>query len=330
MRYFFIFIMFFAGCLFADKYELGHGYKISNALTMGAYFSIDYTDGKSIDKLRLDDMAVLAYGNLPSNFSYLVELEAAPFYIKDYKNGTSQTNTTAHRERMYLNYSHSDMFNYRLGKFITPIGYWNLIPINVLRDTSSNPLYSDMMFPKFVTGTETYGYLDKDGEIKYHIFAQVTDDIDKNYINIKNDLFLGASLGYEISDEIDVGSSIGYYETYEKKDVSLMEVNARYDNYPFLLQTEWAYTNIQNNVLSSNAYQVGGYLQGRYNINYKNAFVSRYEYFKDTQKNVMSKNHIAIIAYSYRPSYSISIKGEYQLNSDSYLNKSIISFSVLF
>ncbi len=330
MKYLVIFVMFFASYLFADKYELGHGYKINNALNMGAYFSLDYANGKSIDRLRLDDMAVLAYGNLPSNFSYLAELEAAPFYIKDYKNGTSQTNTTPHKERMYLNYSYSDMLNFRLGKFITPIGYWNLEPINVLRDTDSNPLYAQNMFPKFVTGIETYGYLDEDGRTQYHLFGQSTDDIDKNYINIQNDFFIGASVGYEISDEIDVGSAVGYYETYTKKDVSLVEANTKYDNYPFLLQTEWAYTSIQNNVLNSNAYQVGGYLQGMYNINPKNALVSRYEYFKDTQKNVMSENHIGIIGYSYRPFYAVSIKGEYQFNSDSYLNKAIISLSVLF
>ena len=110
----------------------------------------------------------------------------------------------------------------------------------------------------------------------------------------------------------------------------MVEANTKYDNYPFLLQTEWAYTSIQNNVLNSNAYQVGGYLQGMYNINPKNALVSRYEYFKDTQKNVMSENHIGIIGYSYRPFYAVSIKGEYQFNSDSYLNKAIISLSVLF
>ncbi len=330
MKYFFLFILLFTSYLFADKYELGHGYRVNNTLNMGAYFSLDYTNGKSIDRLRLDDMALLAYGNLPSNFSYLSEFEAAPFYIRDYKNGTSQTNSTPHRERMYLNYSSSDRLNFRLGKFITPIGYWNLEPINVLRDTDSNPLYSLTMFPKFVTGAQMYGYLDEDELIKYHLFAQATDDIDKNYINIQNDFFLGASLGVDISDEINIGSAVGYYETYAKKDVSLLEANAKYDNYPFLLQTEWAYTSIQNNLLYSKAYQVGGYVQGMYNLNPENALVGRYEYFKDTQKNVMSKNHIAIIGYSYRPLYAVSIKGEYQFNSDAYLNQAIISLSVLF
>lgn len=316
--------------LLAQEYELGRGYKVVDVFNLGTYFSVDYSKGKNVDKFRLDDVAVLAYGILPANFSYLVELEAAPFYVKDYQNGTSQTNSTPHKERMYLDYAASDIFNFRVGKLITPIGYWNLEPINVLRDTTSNPLYSYKMFPKFVTGLDTYGYVDEDARVQYHLFLQATEDIDKNYINIRNDFFVGGSLGYEVTDELDVGASLGYYETYEKKEVSLVEANAKYDNYPFLLQTEWAYTNIQDNVFSLNAYQLGGYLQGMYNFNVRHALVGRYEYFKDTQKQSECREHIGIVGYSYRPVYAVSIKGEYQFHSNSSKNQAIISFSVLF
>lgn len=329
-NFFVLVCVFLYTLLFAESYELGHGYKIDDALNLGAYFSLDYSKGKNIDKAQLSDVAVLAYGTLPANFSYLVELEAAPFYVKDFQNDTSQTNSTPHRERMYLDYATSDMFNFRVGKLITPIGYWNLEPINVLRDTTSNPLYSYRMFPKFVTGLDTYGYADEDTRVQYHLFLQATEDIDKDYINIRNDFFVGGSLGYEVTDELDVGASLGYYETYEKKEVSLVEGNAKYESYPFEVQTEWAYTAIHNNVLNANAFQIGGYLQGMYSFNPQNALVSRYEYFQDTQVATKSKNHIGIIGYSYRPVYAVSIKGEYQFNSDSSLNKAIISLSVLF
>ena len=312
------------------KYELGHGYKIDDALNIGAYFSLDYAKGDSVDRARLDDVAVLAYGNFLSNFSYLVEFEASPLYKKDYKNDTSKTNAQFYYERMYLNYTYSESLNFRVGKLITPIGYWNLEPINVLRDTSSNPLYSYKMFPKFVTGLDTSGYVNEEGSLNYHFFMQVTDDLDKNYINIRNDLFVGGVLEYEVSYAVNGGVSLGYYETYENKDVLLVQANAKYDNYPYLVQTEWAYTNITNNNLNTKEYQVGGYLQGMYNLNPKHALVARYEYMKDTQVNQDSKNHIGVFGYSYRPVYAISIKGEYQVNSDAYLNQIFISLSVLF
>ncbi len=330
MKFFILLLLLFSSVIRAQEYQLGHGYKINNALNIGAYFSADYAKGKEVDKARLDDVAILVYGNFLSNFSYLVEMEASPFYTNDYKNNSSQTHSEFHYERMYVNYSHSELINIRLGKLITPIGYWNLEPINVLRDTSSNPLYSYKMFPKFITGANSNGYMNEDGSLKYHLFLQATDDIDKDYINIRNDFFIGGALDYEVSYEIDLGASLGYYETYENKDVSLLQVNAKYDNYPYLVQTEWAYTHIQNNTISASEYQFGGYFQGMYNINPKHAIVSRYEYFKDEQSNINSKNNILILGYSYRPIYALSIKGEYQFNSDSRLNQTLISFSVLF
>lgn len=326
-----LFILFFIILSFlkADDYKLGHGYKISDELHLGGYFSLDYSKGKNVDKFRLDDVAILAYGNIYPKLSYFVELEAAPFYTKDYKNNTSKTKNKFHYERAYINYNSSEMFNFRFGKLISPIGYWNLEPINVLRDTSSNPLYSSKMFPKFLTGLDTNGYINEDHTLKYHLFIQVNDDLDEEYINIKNNLFIGSALDYELSDEINLGTSIAYFETKDiHKNISLAQVNAKYNNYPFLIQTEWAYTDISNKTFNRNDFQFGGYVQGMYNFNMQHAIVNRYEYFKDTQTN--TKENIGIIGYSYRPMYSISLKAEYQFNSNSDLSKSLISFSVLF
>jgi len=321
--------IFLISLLFAEDYQLGQGLKINDNLNIGAYFSTDYTKGDEIDRYRLDDVAILAYGNLTPRFSYLIEFEAAPFYTKDFENGTSNWDRQFHYERAYIDYGYSEMFSFRGGKQITPIGYWNLEPINVLRDTSSNPLYSYKMFPKFVTGIDTYGYINEEMSLQYHLFLQVTEDLDSDYININSDLFTGVSLEYEATEELSIGGSLGYYETTEiQKDISFIQANVKYTQYPFLVQTEWAYTDIDNKTFDTNAFQVGGYIQNLYHINIQHAIIGRYEYFKDTQVNL--ENHIGVFGYSYRPKYAISIKAEYQVNSDSKFSKSIISFSVLF
>lgn len=327
--------IYFAICLgsvvFGDSYALGHGYKFNDALNVGAYFSVDYAKGDSIDRLRVDDLAVLAYGNFLSNLSYLVEFEAAPFYVQDYKNDTSESNPQPHYERLYLNYTYSDAINLRLGKLITPIGYWNLEPINVLRDTSSNPLYSEAMFPKFVSGADLSGFIDQNNRLTYHVFLQATDDLDPDYINIRNDFFTGLALNYNINYETDIGASVDYYKTKDNRDVAMAQINAKYDGYPFSMQTEWAYNNIQNKNDDSDAYQFGGYLQGMYNFTMEHALVGRYEYFKDTQLHAeLAEDNIGIIGYSYRPWYAVSLKGEYQIHSQSQRNRAFISFSVLF
>ncbi len=332
MKLFFMGVFLLSILLQAEDYKLGQGVQLSKELTLGAYFSTDYSKGTGIDRARLDDIAVLAYGVLSSKLSYLLELESAPTYVKDYKNNSSQKKLKFHYERAYADYMYSDAFSLRVGKFITPIGYWNLEPINVLRDTSSNPLYSSLLFPKFVTGVDVHGYTNIDDTLQYHLYVQVTNDVDEDYINIKNNLFLGTSLNYDFSNEINLGTTLGFFKTKEiKKDVYFAQINAKYDNYPYLIQTEWAYTDIKNKTLVSKAKQFGGYLQGIYNFTNQHAIVSRYEYFRDTQITAFPREqHIGIIGYSYRPVYAISMKAEYQFNSHSELNKAIVSFSVLF
>jgi hypothetical protein len=332
MKNFIIFIFFFSVLTQAGEYTLGQGLQINKQLNIGAYFSTDYSKGSNIDKARLDDVAFLAYGNLSPNFSYLAELESAPTYIKDYKNHSTQKNLKFHYERAYVSYTYSDNLSLRFGKFITPIGYWNLEPINVLRDTSSSPLYSSLMFPKFVTGIGTNGYINEDDTLTYHLYLQVNNDIDEEYINIKNNFFLGSSLGYDVSNTFNIGGTLGYFKTKDIiKDVSLTQINAKYDNYPYLVQTEWAYTDIHNKTFLTKAMQFGGYIQGMYNLTQKHAIVGRYEYFKDTQLSTIdAKQHIAVVGYSYRPIYAVSLKAEYQFNSHQKLDKAIFSFSVLF
>ena len=315
--------------LFAEEYQLGRGYKINDALHVGGYFSTDYTFSNGNNAFALDDVAVLAYGNLTPKLSYFVELEAAPFYTKDFTRNDSTTNLTFHYERVYVDYSISEMFNLRLGKQITPIGYWNLEPINVLRDTSSNPLYSRIMFPKLITGLNVYGYLDEDNQLNYSLFIQNNKDLDEEYINIKNDYFYGLTLNYETQTSFSFGGTVARYKTKEvPKTVNLVELNAKYDNYPFLLQTEFAYNDIETLAIHKKMHQFSGYIQGKYDFSPKHAVIVRYEYIDDDL--VTQENHIGVIGYSYRPIYPISIKAEYQLNSDVNYNKAIISFSVLF
>jgi len=328
MKFFITFALLFV-FLKADSYKIGQGLKLDDTLHIGGYFSTDYTTSDLKRQYRLDDVALLAYGRLSSSLSYLIELEAAPFYVKDYKLDTSTSDKEFHYERAYLNYNYSEMFNIRIGKQITPIGYWNLEPINVLRDTSSNPIYSYKIFPKLLTGVDLFGYLDEENTLTYHLFMQNNKDLDEEYINIPNDYFFGISFGYDISPQINIGGSVGRYTIkYEDKDVDFIQFNAKYDSDLLMLQTEWAYNSVDNKIVNTSNYKLSGYLQALYNFNMHHAMIGRYEYYNDNE--IDNVEHMAIIGYSFRPIYSVSLKAEYQMNSDSSLSKSIISFSVLF
>ena len=313
---------------FLHAYEMGKGYKIDDMLSVGGYFSTDYTYGEDTSVARLDDVAILGYGNISDELSYLVEFEAAPFYYRDFENDTDEFDKKFHYERLYFDYKYSSPLNIRVGKQIAPIGYWNLEPINVLRDTSSNPKLSSELFPKFLSGIDIYGYLPNSDSLSYHLFGQKTKDLDEEYINIQNKHFFGLSLENEQDYDFSYGGSLGQYIEYNKDEVYFAQINAKYDVDAFSIQCEAAINRKNVHADASIKYKYAAYLQTLYRINENHMLVGRYEYFED--EYLEDVEHIGVFGYSYRPIYPVSIKLEYQTNSHSSLNKSIISFSVLF
>lgn len=321
-----VFLWFSIVSLQAQEYQLGHGVKLADALNLGAYFSTEYEYKEDEEKAKVDDIAFLMYGQLNERLSYLVELEAASFYEYDFKNHKSTRNTTFRTERLYFDYAESDNLSIRAGKFITPIGYWNLEPINVLRDTTSNPVYASAMFPKFVTGVNANGYLPMDGSIRYNIFAQATRDIDEEYMNILNDHFFGASAEKEFSSEWTAGLSIGEFITLTNKKYHFLGCNAKYDAYPFKLFGEGI---IRTSDDAHEQYSKAMYLQGSYNYSLEHMLVTRYEYYKEEELS-KSGESLFLLGYSYRPIYPVSIKAEYQWHTLKEQDKFLVSFSVIF
>jgi hypothetical protein len=326
MRVFFL--LFFLTSAIIQAYNLGRGYEIDKKLHLGGYFSTDYSISKDERLFRLDDVAVMAYGDLSDELSYMVELEAAPVYTYEYKNKNETNSLRFHKERFYIDYKISQNLNIRAGKQITPIGYWNLEPINVLRETSSNPKLSREIFPKFVSGIDLYGYVPNFESLTYHLFGQNNKDLDEEYINIKNSHFFGFSLENEVDYDFSYGGSLGEFISDDNKRSRFLQLNAKHDFHPFYLQYEAAISSITDNTTNQKSSTFASYIQSEYKIDMKNSIIGRYEYYKDNLAD--DKQHIGIIGYSYRPLYSVSLKSEYQFNSNSDLNKFIISFSVLF
>ena len=312
--------------VFSNEYEIGYGYKVNDKLHVSGYISTEYSVGNEYNEFEFDDIALLAYGRLTAKLSYFLELEASSIYTYNFDTDTSMKNTITHIERAYLDYSFSNRYKMRVGKQITPIGYWNYEPINVLRDTTSSPVYSFRMFPKLLSGIDLYGSIMEDNHLNYHVFIQASKDLDEEALNIRSEYFYGLVLNYDIDNFTSVGASIGNYKVKNTNEiVNIFQVNAKYGNDIGEVQTEFAYNTVTDDILDTTKDSFIGYIQGKYIINEKHALVSRYEYINDYRIS-----HIGILGYSYRPIYAISFKAEYQVHSESTYDKALMSFSVLF
>ncbi len=313
------------------EYQLGRGFKFSDALIVGGYLASEFESNDAGESFAVDDLAVLVYGDITPNLSYMAELESAELYKYDFAASTEHWNRSAAIERLYIDYHLSDRFSMRVGKQIMPIGYWNLQPINVLRETTSNPVYSSSMFPKFLTGVDVYGYAPFDEALNWHFYVQATKDLDDSYINIASDRHYGLSVNRVMSSQWQLGGSIGKFWRVDGTEVSYLQANARFEYEDFTASMEGIVQDDGINgtdEVTTNAF----FVQGEYALNFRHKIIARYERFKTLDLRLAGQAHqqIKTVGYSYRPVYPVSFKVEYQWHSDSANDRLLASFAVLF
>jgi hypothetical protein len=320
-------LVLFLFSTYAQAYELGRGAQINDHINVGGYFSTEFESNRQDERFTLDDVAVMAYGDINPMISYLAEFEAIGFYHKNFSDGSEGGSQKFHIERLYGDLWMSDDFNIRFGKQIAPIGYWNMEPINVLRDTTSSPLYSKLLFPKFLTGIDINGYVPQSDGLRYHLFAQNNRDLDEEYINIPNTHFYGLAIEKEFSIEWSGGGSIGEYITLTNQRTRFLQTNVKYDDTTWQLMAEALIASNEHNDREDKA-SLSGYVQAMYHYTPAHAVVGRIEHYNDHYSDY--KDTILTLGYSYRPLYPISLKSEYQWHSQNDENRALCSFSVLF
>ncbi|MCC1498345.1 hypothetical protein [Alcanivorax sp. 1008] len=310
-----------------DGYQLGRGYHISEALTVGGYFSAEYKKSDTEDYLTLEDLAVLGYGKLSDKLSYLVELESVDFYKVDFEADTDRANTKPAVERLYVDYDYADVASFRIGKQLTPVGFWSRQPINVLRETTSSPLLTSQMFPRFLSGIDANGFLPFDESISYHLYMQANGDIDDRYVNIDVDKHFGISLEKELFEGVQLGGSVGWFEEANEDTTRYGAISARYKKGATTVTSEAVWVSSDRLALPA-ADASAVYLQWEYGFAPKHTIVSRVEYLDDNRVNDQAR--IGVIGYSFRPVYPVSLKAEFQADADSNNDLFLTSLSVLF
>ena len=259
----------------------------------------------------------------------MAEFEYKAFYVKTLTNGSSQTqrDTRLHIERLYADYNHDENYSFRLGKYNSPIGFWNLLPVNVLRDTTSNPISTNIVFPKFTTGLDASYSSFNGGELKIDLMAQHNEDLDDFYNNYKIDEHYAFGVAYEKDDytlKVNGGhfSKIGSANQIEDLNYALL--SAKYDTEQYQIMGELGAQRSSDKATTPYA----GYLQGLYRVTPKHIAVLRAEAYKDNVANL--KEEMAVFGYAYRPLYPIALKAEYQLHSNHNEDQILLSLSVMF
>ena len=294
---------------------------------VGGYFSGEYSKSDDYQHYSIDDIAFLGYGSY-SKFSYLIELEFKEFYVKSREEEFTET-TQDHRlylERVYLDYHLNENYMFRLGKYNSPIGFWNLLPINVLRETTSSPVSTTNIFPKFTTGINATYSTYQEGELKVDLLVQHNDGLDELYNNYNIDRHYSLGLTYE-KENLSLKANGGYFHLDDReyaKSRYYMMLSGKYESESYQFLAELGSQRSQDDFTTKYA----GYLQGLYRITDQHIAIARVESYDDKLSDVT--DHIMIVGYTYRPLYPIAIKSEYQFHSQGKQDQFLFSFSMLF
>jgi len=214
----FIFLSFFSlGVSLGDdyfEYSPGRGLKLKPLKsTVGGYITLyyekDYYDKNKAEILELDDVAIFIFGRPLKNFRYFLEIEADEIAGVRLK-GKERFNKRVFWERAYIDILFNEYLKVRVGRFITPLGLWNPIHINVLKWTTSDPFTALKFFPRFTTGVRIFGNLPYD--INYSLFYQNNKGISENYNNYLTRKVYGLEIEKRISHRFTFKVNFGSFK----------------------------------------------------------------------------------------------------------------------
>jgi len=294
-------------------YEPGNGYKIgSSPIYIGTHFSMDYTHKNGNNEYKINELALFSYGKF-EKFSYMAELGYKNLYVSNSR--TFAEDKTLHIERLYADYDYNNEYNLRVGKYNSPIGFWNLLAVDVLKETTSEPISTSIIFPQYTTGIDA-SY--ENNDLKFDVMLQHNNDFDSDFNNYKVDKHYGIGISYN-TDTYKIKFNGGYFN-----DLYYTQVSAKYETDKYEILSEIGHQTSKERTIVPYA----GYIQGSYKVTPQHIATLRTESYKNNLTS--TDDTTAIVGYTYRPYQNIALKSEYQLHSQQKENQLLFSLSAMF
>lgn len=115
-------------------------------------------------------------------------------------------------ERLYADYVYSERATLRMGRFLTPVGRWNLIHADPLVWTTHRPLVTERLFPLNINGLMLQGALPfGGGALEYYVFGEAVHDMRRNRDEIPFESTRGTRLAFSGSSEVGL-SLLDFWE----------------------------------------------------------------------------------------------------------------------
>src|SRR5262245_29050342 len=165
------------------EYHLGQGLRLGDTgLTLGGYGSVRYENLRDHSpQLTVSALSLFVSWDTGMRVRFFSELELEDLPVAREERSFDSRNNAFEVERLYADVYLFDEATLRLGKFLTPVGRWNLIHADPLVWTTSRPLITSQSFAVDTTGGMLYGNVYPFGrDLDYSLFLEATGDLDSD------------------------------------------------------------------------------------------------------------------------------------------------------
>jgi len=287
------------------SYTARRGLRLGDTrLTLAGYSNLNLVrDEGGPARLTLDDVSLFVIWDPISRFHFFSELEIEDLVeVDDHGRGGSNQNRFI-AERLYGDVALADALNVRAGKFLTPVGRWNVIHAQPLVWTTSRPLATELPFDLHTTGALLFGTLfPESGSVTYGLYGQFADQLDRTPDDGQVvDRSVGGRLQYDTARGLSVGASY-LSATRAGRWEHLVGLDTLWQQGPFELMGEAVFEDAPRALGT----QGGGYLQGVVEVVRQWYLVGRYEYYAPP----LSRPAVNL-GLAYKPWPPVIVKAEY-------------------
>ncbi len=290
-------------------YTPGAGLRLGETgLSLGGYGRVDLTrDEGDPAELALEGLSLFTIWDPLSRLRLFAETELEEAVHVDERGHGGISDLEFAVERLYGDATLSDRIHVRAGKFLTPVGRWNLIHAAPLVWTTSRPLITIVPFATHTTGAMVHGNLNAAGSVSYSVFGQFVDSFETSSDEIDP---ADRSGGFRLELSPTSSWAVGSAYVAAHRDSSWSHVagaDVLWRRRPIEIMSEAVVENSD----SGGRTQWGLYVQTVVEVRSGWFAVARYEHFR---RRVPSMEiNLAALGLAYKPLGFLVLKGEYLL-----------------
>ena len=224
-------------------------------------------------------------------------------------------------DRLFGDFAGLDWLNLRVGKFLTPVGRWNVIHARPLVWTTSRPLATELPFDPYVTGAMLFGSsFPRAGTLTYSLYGQFTDNFDVEPPPQAMDRGVGGRVEFaSLAGWSLAGSYLAFRAQPGEREPAeqgaapaandrgwrhLTGVDTFWRRGPFELWGEFAFQEPAHGP----GRQWGLYLQPVAEVLPRIYLIGRYEYYDPPEEPAVN---IGVLGVAFKPWPFVVLKGEY-------------------